>query len=184
MQNPPEAVKLTMESVCILLGHKVDSWKAVQAVARKDDFIVNIATYDTSNLTSKIRMELEATYMTHKSFSFEIVNRASKACGPLLQWVVAQIKYAAILDKVGPLRIQVAELENKAVEAREQAVSTQNLLAKLEHQISVYRKEYADLIAEVERLKKELESVKCKMERSICLIQGLSSEKARWETSR
>ena len=184
MQNPPEAVKLTMESVCILLGHRVDSWKSVQSVTRKDDFISSITNYDTSLLSSKIRLELEATYMAHKSFSFEIVNRASKACGPLLQWVVAQIRYAAILDKVGPLRIQVEELESKAVEARAQALSTQKLLTNLENQINIYRKEYSDLISEIEKLKKELESVNSKMKRSIRLIEGLSSEKARWETSR
>src|SRR5205823_2127051 len=32
MANPPEAVKLAMTSVCVLLGQPSDSWKAVQAL--------------------------------------------------------------------------------------------------------------------------------------------------------
>ncbi|KAG1223892.1 hypothetical protein G6F68_020232 [Rhizopus microsporus] len=31
MSNPPEAVKLTMESVCTMLGHKIDSWKTLKS---------------------------------------------------------------------------------------------------------------------------------------------------------
>ena len=39
LANPPSLVKMAMESVCILLGHKIDSWKSVQAILRRDDFI-------------------------------------------------------------------------------------------------------------------------------------------------
>lgn len=42
MANPPEAVKLAMESVCTILGHKIDSWRTVQGIIRRDDFIQRI----------------------------------------------------------------------------------------------------------------------------------------------
>ena len=40
MANPPEAVKLAMESACTILGHKIDSWRTVQGIIRRDDFIL------------------------------------------------------------------------------------------------------------------------------------------------
>ena len=38
MANPPAAVKMTMESVCILLGYDVGTWRDVQLVIRKRRF--------------------------------------------------------------------------------------------------------------------------------------------------
>jgi dynein heavy chain 1 len=100
MVNPPEPVKVTMEAVCILLGHKVDSWKTVQAILRRDDFISSIVHYSTESLSRATRQEVTKTYCSDPNFRFEVVDRASKACGPLYQWVTAQIAYADILEKV------------------------------------------------------------------------------------
>ena len=47
MANPPEAVKLAMMSVCTILGFKIDSWKSVQGVIRRDGFITSIVNFDT-----------------------------------------------------------------------------------------------------------------------------------------
>jgi dynein heavy chain 1 len=184
MQNPPEAVKLTLESVCIMLGHKVDSWRAIQSVARKDDFISSITNYETSQLSRKSREDIENTYMSNKSFSFDVVNRASKACGPLLQWVVAQVGYAGILDKVSPLRQEVLDLETEANHSREEALRVDASLGSLELGINHYREEYAKLIAETEVMKNEMEVIRRRVDRSVVLLQNLSSEKDRWEMSR
>ena len=35
MGNPPQGVKLALDSVCTLLGHKIDSWKTVQGIVRR-----------------------------------------------------------------------------------------------------------------------------------------------------
>jgi dynein heavy chain 1 len=49
--------------------------------------------------------------LSQEEFTFESINRASRACGPLVEWVIAQVGYSDILDRVAPLRKQVAELE-------------------------------------------------------------------------
>jgi dynein heavy chain 1 len=180
MGNPPAAVKLTMESVCILLGHKVDSWKTVQAILRRDDFISSIVNYDTSKLNASIRDEIRANYMNDPNFAFENVNRASKACGPLVKWVIAQIDYASILEKVGPLRQEVAQLEASAEIAERKAHETDRLVKDLEDSITKYKEEYAILIAEVQALKKEMEVVKERVHRSTLVLSNLSSEQSRW----
>ncbi|KAJ3273119.1 hypothetical protein HDV01_004758 [Terramyces sp. JEL0728] len=184
MQNPPAVVKMTMEAVCILLGNKVDSWKSVIAVLRKDDFISNIVHYDTSKLTQKIRDDISTNYLSDPNFNFEAVNRASKACGPLVQWVIAQVSFASILEKVEPLRAEVQQLEESASETKEKAREMEALIVKLEKSINVYKDEYAVLISEVHSLKKEMEGVKERVGRSLSVVENLSSERERWTESR
>ena len=184
MSHPPEAVKITMESVCIMLGNKVDSWKAVQMISRKDDFIAHITNYNTASLSRKIIDEIESSYMNHPSFNFETVNRASKACGPLLQWVVAQVRYASILEKVEPLREEVDRLEEDAKAARTKALQTNEIISTLEMQIDCLRQEYSSLIAETQKIKYDMDHVSERIQRSMKLLQNLSFEKSRWESSR
>ncbi|KAJ3372368.1 hypothetical protein HDU91_003796, partial [Kappamyces sp. JEL0680] len=184
MGNPPNAVKLAMESVCILLGHKASDWKSVQAILRRDDFISSIVNYDTGKLAASTRNEIANTYLSDPNYSFDVVNRASKACGPLVNWVVAQVGYASILEKVEPLRDELEQLEQSALTTEGEAQEAEKTIEKLEHSISIYKEEYALLISDVQMLKKEMESVSERVDRSIKVLDNLSSERERWSFSR
>ena len=37
------------------------------------------------------RERLRRDYLSKENYSFEAVNRASKACGPLVKWAIAQV---------------------------------------------------------------------------------------------
>ncbi|KAI9017153.1 dynein heavy chain [Gaertneriomyces semiglobifer] len=182
MGNPPEMVKLAMESVCILLGHKVDTWKTVQTIIRRDDFIPSIINYDTEKMSARVRDEVERTYLSNPKYNFEAVNRASQACGPLVQWVIAQVKYASILERVGPLREEVKQLEESARVTKRKGDAIQQMVKDLENSIARYKEEYAVLISQTQALKSEMENVQIKVERSLRLLENLSSEKERWES--
>ncbi|KAI6134168.1 dynein heavy chain protein 1, partial [Pisolithus croceorrhizus] len=172
MANPPEAVKLAMESVCTLLGHKIDSWRTVQGIIRRDDFIQRIVNFDTTNhMTKGLREAIKK----------EPVQRASKACGPLVKWVLAQVRFSEILDKVEPLRNEVQSLETQAETTKKQAAQIITIVAELESKIAKYKEEYALLISETQAIKSEMERVQSKVDRSMRLLQSLSSEKERWE---
>ncbi|EGG11538.1 uncharacterized protein MELLADRAFT_46877 [Melampsora larici-populina 98AG31] len=182
MANPPEAVKLAMESVCTVLGHKIESWKSVQGIIRKDDFIASIVNFDTDRrMTRQLREKMKADFLSRPSFNFDTVNRASKACGPLCKWVIAQVKFSEILDKVGPLRNEVQSLEDQASSTQDQAGTIVTMIAELEAKIARYKPEYATLISETETIKNEMKRVQSKVDRSIKLLDSLGSEKTRWE---
>ncbi len=86
MANPPDAVKSTMESVCTVLGHKIDSWRTVQGIIRRDDFIQRIVNFDTTaQMTKSLRDQMKRDYLSRTTYNFETVQRASKACGPLVK---------------------------------------------------------------------------------------------------
>ncbi|GAA5960288.1 hypothetical protein JCM21900_000936 [Sporobolomyces salmonicolor] len=182
MANPPEAVKLSMEAVCIALGHKIDSWKSVQAILRGENFITSIVNFDTSrSMTRQLRDKMRNEYLSRPSFNYETVNRASKACGPLCKWVIAQVNYSDILDKVGPLRHEVQALEDQADTTMHQAQAIITMIAELEARIASYKEEYAALISETQAIKTEMEKVQTRVDRSITLLDSLGSEKTRWE---
>ncbi|ORZ40908.1 dynein heavy chain [Catenaria anguillulae PL171] len=184
MGNPPEAVKLAMESVCTLLGHHIDSWKAVQAVIRRDDFIASLLNFDTeAMMTTPLRERMKREYLNNPNYRFEIVNRASKACGPLVQWVTAQVAYSEILESVGPLQAELQLLQQDAMKTQTAADEANQLVQHLEESIAKYKEEYAVLVSETQNLKSEMERVKSKVDRSLSLIASLSSEQERWENT-
>ncbi|KAG9049343.1 hypothetical protein FS837_010557 [Tulasnella sp. UAMH 9824] len=184
MANPPEGVKMTMESVCQMLGHKIDSWKTVQGIIRRDDFINSIVNFDTNKMmTKQLREYMKKEYLSRPTYNFDNVNRASKACGPLVKWAIAQVRFSEILDSVEPLRQEVQSLEEQAESTKQQASTIIAMIAELESSIARYKDEYAILISQTQAIKAEMEKVQSKVDRSMTLLGSLSSEKARWELS-
>lgn len=182
MSSPPAGVKLALEAVCTLLGHRVDNWKAIQAIVRRDDFIASIVNYDNKKqMTASHRAKMRNEYLQQDDFTFEKVNRASKACGPLVQWVAAQVNFSDILDRVGPLEKELRQLEEQALQTKADAQAIENNIKQLEESIAVYKSEYAALISETQAIKTEMSRVQQKVERSLHLLDSLSSERKRWE---
>lgn len=184
MSNPPAAVKLAMESVCTLLGYEFSSWRDVQLIIRKDDFITSIVSYDNETcLTSEMRHYMEEVYLSRPDFNYETINRASKACGPLLQWVVAQLRYSTILEEIGPLREEVMILEGSATKSKAKLIAIAEMIKELEESILSYKNDYTELIRETEKIKLEIEDIEKKVERSLSLIENLTKERRRWQAS-
>lgn len=182
MANPPGGVRLVLEAVCTLLGNKVTEWKQIQAIIRNDSFIASIINFDNEGqMTKPLRVRMRQEYLSNPEFTYEKANRASRACGPLVLWVQAQVNYAEILDRVGPLREEVAQLETSAVETKAEAMAVEQLVRDLERSIDTYKTEYASLISETQAIKSEMSRVQFKVDRSVKLLDSLSSERTRWE---
>lgn len=184
MANPPEAVKLAMESVCTLLGHKIDSWRTVQGILRRDDFIPRIVNFETEkSMTGALRDLMNKEFLSRSSYNYETVNRASKACGPLVEWVIAQVRFSEILDRIEPLQNEMQSLERQAESTKQKATTIIGMIKELESSIERYKEEYALLISETQAIKSEMERVESKVNRSMTLLDSLASERTRWEAS-
>ncbi|KAG9253399.1 dynein heavy chain, N-terminal region 1-domain-containing protein [Emericellopsis atlantica] len=182
MGNPPAGVKLAMEGVITLLTNKsVQDWKTVQGEIRKDNFIANILNYNSDKMAKSFRERMRRDFLNNPEFTFEKVNRASRACGPLVQWVTAQVEYSDILDRVGPLREEVDKLEEEALKTKAEAKAVENNIIELEASINTYKEEYAALISQTQAIKSEMSKVQFKVDRSVRLLDSLSSERTRWE---
>lgn len=180
MMNPPEAVKLTLESVCILLGYDVDSWRKVQSVIRRDDFITSIVRSEVGSDNVSGKMEY---FLSHPSYNYETVYRASRACAPLLVWVLAQLRYAEVLERIKPLRDEVYQLQMASRETQARSIAVGEMIAELEENISSSKEKYSQAIRETEKIKDAIEEVNGKVDRSVKLLHSLASERERWSHS-
>ncbi|RXG60273.1 hypothetical protein Avbf_15746, partial [Armadillidium vulgare] len=183
MANPPQLVKLALESICLLLGEAASDWRAIKSVIMKENFIGTVVNFNTEEISDDIRDKMRNRYLSNPDYNFEKVNRASMACGPMVKWAIAQIEYADMLKRVEPLRNELQSLEMQAEENKKKHQEVKSFIDKLERSIAAYKDEYAVLISQAQALKADLESVQAKVDRSMALIRNLSIEKDRWAST-
>ncbi|XP_061071728.1 cytoplasmic dynein 1 heavy chain 1 isoform X2 [Conger conger] len=181
MANPPAAVKLALESICLLLGEETNDWKKIRQVIMRDNFISSIVNFVSEDMSDSIREKMKKNYMSNPSYNYEQVNRASLACGPMVKWAIAQLNYADMLKRVEPLRNELQKLEDDATDNKSKAEEVEQMIRDLESSIARYKEEYAVLISEAQAIKADLAAVEAKVNRSTALLKSLSAERERWE---
>ncbi|XP_029806677.1 cytoplasmic dynein 1 heavy chain 1 [Suricata suricatta] len=181
MANPPAAVKLALESICLLLGESTTDWKQIRSVIMRENFIPTIVNFSAEEISDAIREKMKKNYMSNPSYNYDIVNRASLACGPMVKWAVAQLNYADMLKRVEPLRNELQKLEDDAKDNQQKANEVEQMIRDLEASIARYKEEYAVLISEAQAIKADLAAVEAKVNRSTALLKSLSAERERWE---
>eukprot|EP00899_Mesostigma_viride_P003254 jgi/Mesvir1/1292/Mv03759-RA.1 len=182
MPNPPEAVKLTLQAVCLMLTEtKIGVWREILGIVRKNDFISLVVDFNNERLSPAIVSRLKAEYVGNPMLNYEAVNRASKACGPLCQWITSQIAYLEIMGRVQPLRDQVARLVEESGELQREMERVELKIHELEESIARYSEEYKALIAETEHIKLETNATAGRIDRATALISSLLYERQRWE---
>eukprot|EP00842_Homolaphlyctis_polyrhiza_P000439 jgi/Hompol1/1396/HPOL_002693-RA len=194
MKNPPGAVKLVMEAICIMKGIKPsrikdpggsgkmvdDYWGPAQKLLGDSHFLQGLRTYDKDNIDPKIIEKIRKTYIPNPDFDPNIVKNSSSAAEGLCKWVRALDKYEVVAKVVGPkkealgkaeaeLAVEMAKLNAKRAELRE----VEDKMAKLEAGF----KEMTDKKADLER---QVDLVGKKLVRAEKLIGGLGGEKDRW----
>ncbi|CUS24649.1 LAQU0S18e01090g1_1 [Lachancea quebecensis] len=184
MFNPPHNVKLTLEAVCLVLGYHSKEWRDIQHFVRKDEFISSIVQYDTeAMMNATIRDFIKKEYLMKSGFNYEAVNHASKACGPLFQWVVAQVEYSTILNTISPLKSDVANIEKEMLQTKARLLASEDMISDYRDLVESSKREYSNIIRETEAIKAELSAVEQKVSRSRKLLESLASENARWSSS-
>ncbi|CAI4045250.1 hypothetical protein SKDZ_11G2570 [Saccharomyces kudriavzevii ZP591] len=184
MLNPPHGVKIVMEAVCAILGYQFSNWRDIQQFIRRDDFIHNIVYYDTTlHMNPQIRKYMEEEFLSDAKFTYEIVNRASKACGPLYQWVDAQVNFSKVLHNINPLREEMKRIEYESLKTKANLLAAEEMTQDLEANIEVSKQKYSLLIRDVEAIKTEMSNVQSNLDKSISLVKSLTFEKERWLNS-
>ncbi|XP_057661058.1 dynein heavy chain, cytoplasmic isoform X2 [Diorhabda carinulata] len=184
MANPPALVKLALESICLLLGENASDWKSIRAVIMRDNFINTVVNnFNTEDISDDVREKMKSRYLSNPDYNIDKIYHASNACGPLVKWACAQVQYADMLKKVEPLREELRSLEQQAETNQKRGEDVKALISQLEQSIAAYKEEYAQLIAQAQAIKTDLENVQAKVDRSIALLKSLVIERERWEAS-
>lgn len=109
LKNPPTAVKVVMEAVCVILEVKpgrvpdptsgkmtLDYWPPSVKLLNDKDFLGMLKGYDKDNIPEKIISKIRENYVSNPDFTPERAANASAAAEGLCKWVLAMDKY----DKV------------------------------------------------------------------------------------
>jgi len=115
LSNPPVAVKLTMEVICILLevppiklrDGVLNYWEPSKQLLSQPNFLTQVATL--RHHVSAKALNAVAPYICHESFTPEVVKKSSLAAAGLCKWAREVYKYHTVgLASAGAMRQQLA----------------------------------------------------------------------------
>lgn len=183
MANPPAMAKIAVEAVAVLItdaGEKPLSWDDARKVLKNQDFIKQVVNFDCSIVSQNTRRRIQSKFINGGEWDLDKINRASKAAGPLAKWVESSVAFVTISEQVDPLQKEIEVLEREALENKEELLKQQELISQLEVKLQQYKKDYAQLISQVQIIQREMEDVQKRCGRSMSLLENLGSEKERW----
>lgn len=127
MGSPPQAVKLVMESVCVILGSKMkpgaDNWAAIKLKFSDPKILYTLK--DFKGITSNEMAEhLYKNYISSEDYQAKKVEKSSVAAAGLCEWVHALYDYYIIMLDVQPKLDKEAAAKKLAAESAE-ALATQ-----------------------------------------------------------
>ena len=193
MKKPPEAVKMVMTAVCILMdvkpslvkdpdsGKKVkDYWvKAQKALLGDSRFLQNLESYDKENMDDKM-IEQAREFTSDPAFDPEIVKKGSVAAAGLCKWVHAMVIYHKVSKEVGPKKVALAEAQDQLQTAQELLTGKQLQLRELLRKLSDLRDRLDDAEEKKRNLEDQVTDCSNKLRRAEQLISGLGGEQDRW----
>ncbi|KAG5504985.1 hypothetical protein JKF63_04432 [Porcisia hertigi] len=178
---PPPMVKRTLEAVGTLMGEKnCDDWESLKACIRRDDFLASVRNFRPDDIREAARERVRGM-MRDSHFTVEAAYRASKAAGPLMQWVFFQVKYSAIYQRVAPVRSKIEELIKARDEKLKGLEVTQEVVRQKESLLQELMSEYQNATAQISELKQIIATVAAKCNRAQTILSQLLDERARWE---
>jgi dynein heavy chain 2 len=181
LKAPPEPIRDVLEGVLALLGISDVSWQSMRKFLGERGAKERILEFDARSVTAPVR-ENVARLLAQKgsSFKHENIVRASVAAAPMAAWVKANVEYATILERIGPLQQQLTDLETNKRNGEEKLGKLQKKLKKIDEEVDQLRKDFSSRCKEAERLKDKLEKAEKDLFAAESLLGKLSGEKTRW----
>jgi dynein heavy chain 2 len=180
---PPEAIADVLAAVLMLLGVQDLSWLSMKKFLSNRGVKEDILNYDAKRISGELRKNV-AKLIKKKSTSFEAANiqRVSVAAAPLAAWVKANIKYSLVIDKIGPLQIELEEEIVKLGQSQRRLVRCEDELKEIDVRVIRLKTEFGDRTSEAERLKRNLAIAGSTLDKAENLIGQLGGEQARWKS--
>jgi dynein heavy chain len=178
--NPPQAVRIVMEAVCVLLGEK-ESWDSAKKLLGRSDFMDLLTGYDKDNIQDSRLKKLRKMYIPLEEMQPEVVQKVSKAGLGLCLWARAMDVYADVAKEVEPKKLRLAEMSSLLEVANATLAEKQAQLKTVLDRVAQLRKLCDDTVNEKNRLQEESDRTAQRLVRAEKLTSGLSSEGERWK---
>jgi len=137
MKRPPPVVKMVITAAAMVLGHKIKEWKDVRKILGRQ-FKPQLLNFDTLSLKKETRRKVEREFLSKEDFNYDRVSEGSTVCAGLVLWVLYQIKYSHILDRIGPLEKELRKLKKEVDRKQKLEGQLLAMLGELEDQMELY----------------------------------------------
>jgi dynein heavy chain, axonemal len=195
LKTPPRLVKTTMQAALIMFnikpkvvndpdnpGKKMkDWWSSAQSTILQDakKLLSDLKEYDKDNIPDSVIQEIDPL-VKDPDFTFEQVDKASKACSGICLWVHAMYTYFFVAKNVEPKKAKLREAQESLDATMASLALVKARLKGVEDKIAELEAGFNAANGEKERLAKEVALATARLDRAHKLLGGLGGEKGRW----
>ena len=156
------------------------AWRTLLKRMKGAEFISSILKFDTQSLSEELCKCFTSDFASNEAFEPAIIRRASRACGLLADWCLAQVRYAGALRDSAPLQAEVARLEDIAAKAREELAAAREESDRLQARVANLASELEGVTLAREKLAQQGKANEARLERLERLREALKAEEGRW----
>ena len=193
MGNPPKMVKVTLQATCIMfqvkpkliadpdnLGKKIkDYWGSAKLELLNPQLLDRLKEFDKDSIPEAVIKEIEPM-IQDPEFTFENVDKSSKACSGICLWVRAMHKYYYVAKNVEPKKAKLAAAQASLAETMAKLAVVQAQLKAVEDKIAVLEMNFKEANDKKLQLAADVKLATDRKGRADQLLGGLGGEKGRW----
>jgi len=182
LKAPPFKILNVLQGVLTLLKEDDQSWNNMKKFLGRSSVREDIASYDAKNVTPEMRDKVNKLINANReSFDPDKIRHVNVAAAPLAAWVVAQSKFAMVLEGIKPLRDEFQAATEGLARARQRLSDCQTELSTLDNQVKSLKLVFGKTTGEAETLKAQLASTQATLNRAQELLGKLQGERSRWD---
>jgi dynein heavy chain 2 len=180
---PPEAIADVLAAVLMMLGVQDLSWLSMKKFLSNRGVKDDILNFDAATMSDETRKNV-SKLIKKKQTSFEAatIQRVSVAAAPMAAWVKANIRYSLVMEKIEPLREELAQEVEKLEQSQRRLRRCEEELNEIDERVANLKSDFSDRTGEAERLKRNLSIAGTTLTKAEGLIGQLKGEQERWKS--
>ncbi|XP_028968661.1 cytoplasmic dynein 2 heavy chain 1 [Galendromus occidentalis] len=181
LRAPPDVIRDILEGVLSLMGATDLSWVSMKTFLSKRGVKEEILNFDAHNISDEMRQNVEALLQKRgASFDPKNAKRASAAAAPLADWVRANVKYAAVLQKIEPLEKEHKRLIENLNTSEQRSKDLASALEGVDRRVAELKDQLNKLTTEAAQIEIGLKAAQDTLNAAEGLVGQLQDEYARW----
>eukprot|EP00048_Salpingoeca_helianthica_P012918 m.191084 g.191084 ORF g.191084 m.191084 type:complete len:4245 (+) comp15437_c5_seq48:84-12818(+) len=181
LRAPPDTIRDILQGVLGLMGIYDTSWGSMRNFLAKRGVTEDIIHFDARRVTPEMRERVQELIRTRESsFQAENAKRANVAAAPLAKWVLANMQFSEVLEKIGPLEAESNKLQQHLEQSQERLKSLSAEVETIDRAVKELTARYGVCTADCARLQLEYEQSQSVITSAEGLISKLDGERQRW----
>ena len=177
--QPPPAVQTVCECILMMKASKDISWKAAKGMMSAGDFLSSLMNMDVDNIKPNQVKQVNG-HLAKNKVSAEKMESVSNAGFGLLKFVSAVMGYCEVAREIKPKRELVAKLEKQFSLGKRELDAVKKEVKQLDELLAELSAKYEEAMTSKRTLAEEAEIMQRRLIAADKLIGGLSSEQVRW----